>query len=85
MDNKLKRDHFNSLIDAIIVESKILRVTVPNIRDTTNMAKITAFSDSVKRLCTKSLHTRFIHSLARTHRYCMRTCPVSVPMLCGLI
>jgi hypothetical protein len=33
----------------------------------------------------KSLHTRFIHSLARTHRYCMRTCPVSVPMLCGLI
>jgi hypothetical protein len=33
----------------------------------------------------KSLHRRFIHSMAQTHRDCMRAWAVSVPMLCGLI
>ena len=33
----------------------------------------------------KSLHTRFRHSMSRTHRYCVWTCTASVRMLCGPI
>jgi hypothetical protein len=33
----------------------------------------------------KSVHTRFIHSMSRTHWYCALAHDTSVPMLCGLI
>ena len=33
----------------------------------------------------KSVHTRFIRSMSRTHRYYTLMCAASVPMLCGLI
>jgi predicted component of type VI protein secretion system len=33
----------------------------------------------------KSVHTRFIHSMSRKHRYRALTCALSVPKLCGLI
>ena len=33
----------------------------------------------------KSVHTRFIHSMSRTHRYYTLMCAASVPRLCGLI
>ena len=33
----------------------------------------------------KSVHTRFIHSMSRKHRYCALTHATSVPMVCGLI
>src|SRR5215510_7131505 len=33
----------------------------------------------------ESVHMRFIHSMARTHRYDTLTRVTSVPMLCGLI
>ena len=33
----------------------------------------------------KSVHTRFIRSMSRTHRYYTLMCAASVPRLCGLI
>jgi transposase len=41
--------------------------------------------ETLKRERAKSLHTRFRHSMSRTHRYCMRTCATNVRMLCGSI
>ena len=35
--------------------------------------------------CTKSLHTRFIHSMSQTHCYYTLSCTACVPMLCGSI
>jgi hypothetical protein len=47
-------------------------------------------SSGGKRTCggprmSKSLHTRFIHSMLQTHGYYTPTCAVSVRMLCGSI
>ena len=39
----------------------------------------------LQELQPKSVHARFIHSMARKHRYYVLTRTTSVPMLCGLI
>ena len=44
------RDQRISLIDALGVELKIAKVTLPGLRDITNIAKTTAFTESIKRI-----------------------------------
>jgi hypothetical protein len=45
------RDHLTSLIDALGVELRIAKVTIPSIRDDVHMARTAAFTETVKRIC----------------------------------
>jgi hypothetical protein len=45
------RDHLTSLIDALGVELRIAKVTIPSIRDGVHMASTAAFTETVMRIC----------------------------------
>jgi hypothetical protein len=45
------RDHLTSLIDALGVELRIAKVTIPSIRDGVHMARTAVFTETVKRIC----------------------------------
>ena len=44
------RDKLTSLIDALGIELRIAKVTIPGIRDGAQMAKTVAFTETVKRI-----------------------------------
>ena len=44
------REHLTSLIDALGVELRIAKVTIPSIRDSVHMARAAAFTETVKRI-----------------------------------
>jgi hypothetical protein len=50
MDQEV-RDHLTSLIDALGIELRIAKVTIPSIRDGVHMARTAAFTETVKRIC----------------------------------
>jgi hypothetical protein len=47
---KVQRDVLTSHIDALGVELRIARVTLPGIKDGLNIARVSAFTDCVKRI-----------------------------------
>ena len=44
------REHLTSLIDALGVELRIAKVTIPSSRDGVHMARTAAFTETVKRI-----------------------------------
>jgi hypothetical protein len=48
---KIQRDALTGHIEALGVELRIAKVTIPGVRDGLNVARVTAFTDSVRRIC----------------------------------
>jgi hypothetical protein len=46
----VRRDFLSSQIDDLGVQLRILKVTLPGTRDSLNVARFTAFADTVKRI-----------------------------------
>ena len=49
---KVYRDQITSYVDALTMRLKVVKVTIPGVRDNLNMARTTEFTDAVKRFWT---------------------------------
>ena len=48
---KIQRAALTGYIEALSVELRIAKVTIPGARDGMNIARVSAFTDSVRRIC----------------------------------